>query len=87
MSQSHNTDNAYTLFSDYAAASWDGGYMGPYGNAGQLTFNNPTWRPWGFLSEAVNVNPAANFNVLGMDHFSVFLMLSSNIVDYIVGQF
>ena len=87
MSQSHNTDNAYTLFSDYAASSWDGGYMGPYGNAGQLTFSNPTWRPWGNLSEAVNANPAANFNVLGMDHFSVFLMLSSNIVDYIVGQF
>ena len=87
MSQSHNTDNAYTLFSDYAVASWDGGYMGPFGNASKLSFNNPSWRPFAQISPAVNSNPAANFNVLGMDHFSTFLILSGNLVDYISGQF
>ena len=87
MSQSHNTDNAYTLFSDYAVASWNGGYMGPFGNASKLSFNNPSWRPFAQISPAVNANPAANFNVLGMDHFSTFLILSGNLVDYISGQF
>ena len=75
MSQSNNPDDAYTLFSDFAAQSLgnDGSYMGPYGNKRALTFNNPTWRPWPQLEGFVNLHPTPRLDILGISHFHVML--------------
>ena len=87
MSQSNNADDAYTLFSDFAAASLnDGSYMGPYGNKSALTFNNPTWRPWPQLEGFVNLHPTPRLDILGISHFHVMMGIADGYANSILTQ-
>ena len=85
MSQSHATDNAYTLFSDFAANSWDGGYMGPYGNKNAITFTNPTWKPWSTFDALYGVHPGP-YKGLGMDHFALMNLFVNQFVGAVMQQ-
>ncbi len=84
--QSHATDNAYTLFTDFPAFQWDGGYMGPYGNKNALTFNNPTWKPWAPFEGFVNLHPNPRLDILGISHFHVMLGIAQGYATTILNQ-
>ena len=85
MGQSHSTDNAYTLFSDFAAMSWDGGSMGPYGNKNAITFTNPTWKPWSVFDPLYNAHPGP-YKGLGIDHFALMQLFANQYVGAIIQQ-
>ncbi|MAV13794.1 MAG: hypothetical protein CMC28_02415 [Flavobacteriaceae bacterium] len=85
MSQSHATDNAYTLFGDFAVNSWDGGYMGPYGNKNAITFTNPTWKPWPTFDALYGAHPSP-YNGLGMDHFAMMNLFASQYIGAVAQQ-
>jgi len=85
MGQSHATDNAYTLFSDFAAMSWDGGSLGPYGNKNAITFTNPTWKPWSMFDPLYNAHPGP-YKGLGIDHFALMQLFVNQYVGAIMQQ-
>ena len=88
MSQSSVADNAYTLFSDFPAASFQDGYLGPMGNKNAITFNNPTWQPGFVALEGLNAfHPAIDYSVLGLDHFSAYLLLAGNLGPFLMQNF
>lgn len=88
MSQSSIADNAYTLFSDFPGASFQGGYLGPMGNKNAITFNNPTWQPGFAALGGLNAfHPAIDYSVLGLDHFSAYLLLANNMVPILSQNF
>ena len=88
MSQSSVADNAYTLFSDFPGAYFQDGYLGPMGNKNAITFNNPTWQPGFVALEGLNAfHPAIDYSVLGLDHFSAYLLLAGNLGPFLMQNF
>ena len=85
MGQSHATDNAYTLFSDFAVNSWNGGYMGPYGNKNAITFTNPTWKAWPRFDALYGAHPSP-YKGLGMDHFALMNLFVNQFVGAVMQQ-
>ena len=85
MGQSHATDNAYTLFSDFAVNSWNGGYMGPYGNKNAITFTNPTWKPWPIFDTLYGAHPSP-YKGLGMDHFALMNLFAGPFINSVMQQ-
>ena len=58
------------------------------GNKNAITFNNPTWQPGFAALGGLNAfHPAINYSVLGLDHFSAYLLLANNMVPLLLQNF